>query len=175
MPSSSIESCAWVRLTLPVFVAGQTKRPRSIRLENRHSPWPSYQRSLTRSPRLPERRTACQNAGSLRAPVEPEPPDRQSPCAYRSCRKPGKSVSRLYPQRQEVAVGSLAEHGDHPRQASASTAASTVRRTPEGNSISIRPLPSAQGGRSGGVRSTSTSAKAGKGAGLIPVSWPDIA
>ena len=38
IPSSSIESCADVRLTLPVFVIGQTNLPRSIRLENRHMP-----------------------------------------------------------------------------------------------------------------------------------------
>ncbi len=36
MPSSSIESCAGVRWTFPQIACGQTKRPRSRRLANRH-------------------------------------------------------------------------------------------------------------------------------------------
>ena len=38
MPSSSIESCAGVRLTVPAPVIGHTNRPRSMRFENRHNP-----------------------------------------------------------------------------------------------------------------------------------------
>ena len=65
MPSSSIESCADVRLTLPVFVTGHTNLPRSIRLENRHMPWPSYHSSLTRSPRLPRKANSAPQCGFL--------------------------------------------------------------------------------------------------------------
>ena len=38
IPSSSIESCAGDIDTLPSFATGQTKRPRSRRLENRQAP-----------------------------------------------------------------------------------------------------------------------------------------
>ena len=38
IPSSNIDSCDGLRLTLPSFAAGQTKRPRSRRLVNRQAP-----------------------------------------------------------------------------------------------------------------------------------------
>ena len=38
MPSRSINTCADVSATVHVAVTGQTKRPRSIRFENRQSP-----------------------------------------------------------------------------------------------------------------------------------------
>jgi hypothetical protein len=41
----------WIRLS----ACGQTKRPRSSRLANRHRPSPSYESTLTRSPRLPRK------------------------------------------------------------------------------------------------------------------------
>src|SRR5690606_41540864 len=46
-----------------VLVIGHTKRPRSIRLENRHRPWPSYHSSLTRSPRLPRKANRAPECG----------------------------------------------------------------------------------------------------------------
>lgn len=42
IPSSSIDSCARVSDTTPFRVRGQTNRPRSRRLANRHSPSPSF-------------------------------------------------------------------------------------------------------------------------------------
>src|SRR3546814_13340014 len=63
MPSNSIESWAAVITTEPVLVEGHTNRPRSIRLENRHMPWPSYQSSLTRSPRLPRKANSAPECG----------------------------------------------------------------------------------------------------------------
>ena len=43
MPSISIANCARLRLTLPSLAVGQTNRPRSRRLVNKHAPWPSHQ------------------------------------------------------------------------------------------------------------------------------------
>src|SRR3546814_9807818 len=60
---NSIESWAAVITTEPVLVEGHTNRPRSIRLENRHMPWPSYQSSLTRSPRLPRKANSAPECG----------------------------------------------------------------------------------------------------------------
>ena len=53
MPSNSIASCAVVRETLPLVACGQTKRPCSSRLQNRHKPSPSHHSNLIRSPRRP--------------------------------------------------------------------------------------------------------------------------
>jgi hypothetical protein len=53
LPSSSIASCAEVRLILPSFAAGQTNGPRSNRLLNRHAPCESHQMILSKSPRRP--------------------------------------------------------------------------------------------------------------------------
>ena len=50
IPSSSIDSCAGVTVTLPPDADGHTKRPRSRRLANRHAPWPSHQIIFTKSP-----------------------------------------------------------------------------------------------------------------------------
>ena len=55
MPSSSIESCARVRQTVPSVACGQMNRPRSNRLANRHRPSPSNQRSLIMSPLRPRK------------------------------------------------------------------------------------------------------------------------
>ena len=52
-PSSSIDSCDGLRLTLPSFAAGQTNRPRSSRFVNRQAPWLSHQMIFKRSPRRP--------------------------------------------------------------------------------------------------------------------------
>lgn len=51
IPLSSINSCASVSVTMPSLACGPTNRPRSKRLANRHSPWPSQNRTLCRSPR----------------------------------------------------------------------------------------------------------------------------
>src|SRR5690606_7760277 len=53
MPSNSIASCAVVKETLPLVACGQTKRPCSSRLQNRHKPSPSHHSNLIRSPRRP--------------------------------------------------------------------------------------------------------------------------
>jgi hypothetical protein len=45
------------------LVDGHTKRPRSIRFENRHMPWLSYQSSFTRSPRLPRKANSAPECG----------------------------------------------------------------------------------------------------------------
>ena len=55
MPSSSIESCARVRQTVPSVACGQMNRPRSNRLANRHRPSPSNQIILIRSPLRPRK------------------------------------------------------------------------------------------------------------------------
>src|SRR5580698_9147064 len=55
MPSSSIESCARLSETTPLSACGQTNRPRSRRLANRHRPSPSHHSTFTRSPRLPRK------------------------------------------------------------------------------------------------------------------------
>src|SRR5471030_286807 len=53
IPSSSIESWAWLSVTLPLVACGQTKRPFSSRLASRHSPSPVHQSTLIISPRRP--------------------------------------------------------------------------------------------------------------------------
>jgi hypothetical protein len=55
IPSSSIDSWARLSTTTPSSARGQTNRPRSRRLANRHSPSPSHHNSLTRSPRRPRK------------------------------------------------------------------------------------------------------------------------
>ena len=50
IPSSNIDNCAAVTLTLPSFAAGQTKRPFFNRLLNRHAPWGSARSCLKLSP-----------------------------------------------------------------------------------------------------------------------------
>ena len=64
MPSKSIASCAAVTLTLPSLAAGQTKRPRSSRLENRQAPWLSHQMIFSRSPRRPRNTNKWPQNGS---------------------------------------------------------------------------------------------------------------
>src|SRR5438128_8234077 len=79
MPSSSIDNCARVSETVPLVACGQTKRPRSSRLANRHNPSPSYQRTLIRSPRRPRNTNTCPENGfcsslvstSALSPVKP--------------------------------------------------------------------------------------------------------
>ena len=56
MPSNSIESCAEVSATLPTWVIGQMKRPRSSRLEKRHIPCPSYHEQLDQMTALASKR-----------------------------------------------------------------------------------------------------------------------
>src|SRR5947209_7299563 len=60
MPSSKYPSCAGVIVTVRStssrgMVEGQTKRPRSSRLANRHMPWPSCQSTLISAPRRPRK------------------------------------------------------------------------------------------------------------------------
>ena len=55
IPSSSIDNCARLSTATPSSARGQTNRPRSRRLANRHSPSPSHHNSLTRSPRRPRK------------------------------------------------------------------------------------------------------------------------
>ncbi len=64
MPSSSIASCAEVRLILPSFAAGQTNRPRSNRLLNRHAPCESHHMILSKSPRRPRKTNRWPEYGS---------------------------------------------------------------------------------------------------------------
>ncbi len=66
MPSSSIDSCAGVRWTLPSRVTGQTKRPRSSRLVNRHRPSRSAHSTFIMSPRRPRKINRCPLNGSSR-------------------------------------------------------------------------------------------------------------
>jgi len=63
MPSSSIDSCAALNAMLPLSACGHTKRPRSSRLANRHSPSPSNHKSFTRSPRRPRNTKMCPEKG----------------------------------------------------------------------------------------------------------------
>lgn len=53
IPSSSIENCAGVNVTDPSRVIGHTNRPLSSRFANRQKPWPSQNKTFTRSPRRP--------------------------------------------------------------------------------------------------------------------------
>ncbi|KGD57098.1 hypothetical protein DP49_4372 [Burkholderia pseudomallei] len=53
IPSSSIDSCAWLRHTTPPSARGHANRPRSRRFISRHMPSPLHHNTLTRSPRLP--------------------------------------------------------------------------------------------------------------------------
>src|SRR3954454_5194345 len=53
IPSSSIESCARDRHTVPSVACGQMNRPFSNRFANRHRPSPSNQRHFTMSPLRP--------------------------------------------------------------------------------------------------------------------------
>src|SRR5439155_814449 len=63
----------------PLVACGQTKRPRSSRLANRHNPSPSCQRTLIRSPRRPRNTNTCPENGfcsslvstSALSPVKP--------------------------------------------------------------------------------------------------------
>jgi len=64
MPSRSIANWAAVRLTLPSLAAGQTNRPRSSRLLNKHAPWLSHQMILSRSPRRPRKTNRWPQNGS---------------------------------------------------------------------------------------------------------------
>lgn len=70
MPSSSIESCAALKDTVPLSARGHTKRPRSRRLANRHRPSPSHQRIFTRSPRRPRKTKSCPEKGSDFKPID---------------------------------------------------------------------------------------------------------
>ena len=63
IPSSSIDSCAALRLTVPCVACGHTKRPRSRRLANRHNPSPLHQRIFTRSPARPLKTKSCPENG----------------------------------------------------------------------------------------------------------------
>ena len=62
--SNSIANCAEVIATLPLTGDGQTNRPRSNRLENRHAPCPSNQMIFTRSPRRPRKTNRWPENGS---------------------------------------------------------------------------------------------------------------
>ena len=55
IPSVSIETWAWVSVTVPLPVCGHTNRAlgSSSRFAYRHRPWPSQCRALIRSPRRP--------------------------------------------------------------------------------------------------------------------------
>ena len=64
MPSSSIDSCAGDKATLPSLAEGQTNRPFSSRFMNMHAPWPSHQITFTRSPRRPRKTNRCPANGS---------------------------------------------------------------------------------------------------------------
>jgi hypothetical protein len=69
MPSSSIDNCARRKETVPVVAWGHTKRPRSSRFWNRHSPSPSNQSNFTVSPRRPRKAKTCPEYGfSLSTP-----------------------------------------------------------------------------------------------------------
>src|SRR5450830_649312 len=64
IPSSSMDSCAWVRWTLPLLAWGQTNRPRSNRLINRHTPSLVAQSTLTTLPRFPRNTNTWPAKGS---------------------------------------------------------------------------------------------------------------
>ena len=96
MPSRSIESCAGVRLTLPILVCGQTNRPRSMRFENRQRPCPSYQSSLTRSPRFPR------NANSA-----PECGDCASTCWTSTARPSNPFLISVAPHASQIVVAPI--------------------------------------------------------------------
>src|SRR5262249_17630705 len=63
MPSTNTDNCAGVRETVPLVACGHTKRPRSNRFANKHKPSPSYQRTLSRSPRRPRNTNTCPENG----------------------------------------------------------------------------------------------------------------
>lgn len=64
IPSSNIDNCAAVTLTLPSLATGHTNRPRSSRLLNRQALWQSHQMILSRSPRCPRNQTDAPECGS---------------------------------------------------------------------------------------------------------------
>src|SRR5450830_545934 len=80
MPSSSIDSCACVSMTVPLAACGQMKRPRSSRLASRHRPSPVHHSSLMMSPRRPRNTktwplngSACSAVSTLAArPLKPQ-------------------------------------------------------------------------------------------------------
>jgi hypothetical protein len=56
-------SCTAESDTALLSACGQTKRPRSRRLANRHSPSPSNHKSFTMSPRRPRKTNRCPQNG----------------------------------------------------------------------------------------------------------------
>lgn len=63
-PSSNIDSYAGDNITLPAVAEGKTNRPFSKRLENRHAPCLSHQKTLTSSPRRPRKTNRRPENGS---------------------------------------------------------------------------------------------------------------
>jgi len=55
IPSSSIDSCAGVKDTVPLVACGQMNLPLSSLFAKRHDPSPSNHRTLIKSPRLPRK------------------------------------------------------------------------------------------------------------------------
>src|SRR5262249_20880241 len=81
IPSNNIDNCARVSDTVQFSARGHTKRPRSRRLDNKHSPAPSlsHHNTFSRSPRRPRNTNTCPENGScsnavctrLLSPVNP--------------------------------------------------------------------------------------------------------
>lgn len=86
MPSKSMKSWAAVITTDPVLVDGHTNRPRSIRLENWHSPSRHTRAALPDRRGYRERRTAPRNAGFAPEPAASSRQGRQNPCACPACK-----------------------------------------------------------------------------------------
>jgi hypothetical protein len=78
IPSSSIDSCAWVSETLPLFACGQTKRQRSRRFATRHRPSPDHHNTLSISPRRPRNTNTWPQYGSWANAVRLWRPSRSS-------------------------------------------------------------------------------------------------
>ena len=92
MPSSSIESCARVRQTVPSVPCGQMNRPLSRRLAKRQRPSPSNHKSFTMSPLRPRK---YENVAGERLLVAarsaPAHSARRSRAAYPSHRRRSRS------------------------------------------------------------------------------------
>ncbi len=156
MPSSSIASCAGVTVTLPSAGDGQTKRPRSRRLLNKHAPCPSHQMTLIRSPRRPLFRQLFEH-GAARLLVERLPHVRMGKWSVRKDQVQLHAGAPLHNDEEE-----------HPRGLSSATDPA-ARRPVHGRAETVRsdrrvPRPSTLPERGAGFRrETSRADTAGAG------------
>ena len=143
MPSISIASCARLRLILPSSAQGQTNRPRSRRLVNKHAPWPSH----------PLPGSACLHAREGdQLDLIPAPSSEQKQMAgeriarqnlFGLCRQPVKPAPHIRHTRSQpdLRIRQYRDHAASPRASSSTKPASAPSLTrslrPFSNVISI--------------------------------------